>query len=346
MPAPLLPVKCGMLRPFFLLLALLGSPASASGSAFNLLQQWSGLGQAPIALSPDGRLLALTRPARRTQAGYAPYDTRIEVRDTATMRRLYRVPAANGDGKTLLFSPDSRTLWSAHSGTLHYDAWTGKLKDNREGSDGAGVSALAFAPDGQSYVLAGVNAAGQTRLGRLAAGHWKTFWPSLPPSEGDALKPNWISALAFSPDGKRVASGSLGGGVVLRSAVTGRPLRVLSGVPGKAAHRARLVGLLFLSPRQLLSASADGQLRLWDTVSGQNLTALALSGQLRALAPAAGGRVAAATTGGLHLLAVSGGRLRLLETVWGDYADVEGSAAGDLWAITRNGTLSRWRVTP
>ena len=80
---------------------------------------------------------------------------------------------------------------------------------------------------------------------------------------------DYITALAFSPDGKLLASASLDGNIRLWSTGSGRALRRLYG------HRGR-VGSLSFAPdgKTLASGGADGQLRVWDVSRGRTLRTL------------------------------------------------------------------------
>jgi WD40 repeat protein len=75
-----------------------------------------------------------------------------------------------------------------------------------------------------------------------------------------------VTAVAFSPDDRLIASGSADTTVKLWDAGTGKEVRSLSG------HQARVTGVAF-SPdgKRLATASADRTVRLWDTATGQQL---------------------------------------------------------------------------
>jgi len=65
--------------------------------------------------------------------------------------------------------------------------------------------------------------------------------------------------VAYSPDGKRLASGGFDGTVTLWDPVRGEEIVTLRG------HSTRVHGLIFSSDgHRLISGSADGTVRIWD----------------------------------------------------------------------------------
>jgi serine/threonine protein kinase len=75
-----------------------------------------------------------------------------------------------------------------------------------------------------------------------------------------------VRSMAFSPDGSRLASGSLDGTIKLWDAASGQELRTLKG-------HTRAVYTLVFSPdgTHLTSGSPDGTIKLWDTAGDREL---------------------------------------------------------------------------
>ncbi|NEP87129.1 MAG: hypothetical protein F6K18_09950 [Okeania sp. SIO2C2] len=75
---------------------------------------------------------------------------------------------------------------------------------------------------------------------------------------------NYVKAVAFSPDGQKILSGSRDYTLRLWDTDSGQPLHQLKG------HTDRVTAIAF-SPdgQKILSGSKDDTLRLWDTDSGQ-----------------------------------------------------------------------------
>jgi WD40 repeat protein len=78
-----------------------------------------------------------------------------------------------------------------------------------------------------------------------------------------------VAGVAFSPDGRRIASASLDGTVKVWDVATGQETRTLTG-------HTRVVGSVAFSPvgRRLASAGEDGTVRLWDTDTWREVSVL------------------------------------------------------------------------
>ena len=137
--------------------------------------------------SPDG-----TRVAVPSSTGIWLYDAASG--DPVTLVRLGNAFAAS----SVAFSPDSRTLYSFSGDFQHWDTETGELKHTMPAISGR-VYHVAFSSDGRMIASSSGRVVhvwdaqtGKKRL-RLFAEEWERF--------GD------VSSLAFSPDGRTLASG-------------------------------------------------------------------------------------------------------------------------------------------
>jgi WD40 repeat protein/tetratricopeptide (TPR) repeat protein len=222
-----------------------------------------------VALGPDGKTLA---------TGTAdPYHKGREQVWAAGLMSVLRtgdhpkVIDANlgGDFGSSLFDPFPAQIWAVGDGRLV-----------RRPRDRATVWAVAFSPDGKILLTAEGQITGEdlTRppiydlvRGRQGSGGAARLWQWADGKQlGQAMRHNdAVLAVSFSPDGKRIATGSVDRTARLWVAKTGAPLC------DPIEHDGPVVAAAF-SPdgRLLLTASYAGQqgtVRLWDLASGRQL---------------------------------------------------------------------------
>jgi WD40 repeat protein len=170
-----------------------------------------------------------------------------------------RVTLGEGEPNSLsclAFSPDGRTLASGTSRDGKVKLWgvaTGENTATLPGVEGP-VHCLAFSPEG------GTLASG---VGGKGGGTAIQLWDRTTGVPRATLQGPGVRSVAFRPDGKVLASGSMDGTIKLWDVASGKDT---------ASLKAWGVVSVAFSPdgRTLASASMDGSVRLWDLASDKN----------------------------------------------------------------------------
>ncbi len=236
------------------------------------------------ALSPDGTLAAFAWPVQE-----------ILLWNTATGER-FSLGGALEDITALAFSPDGKALLSGeiNGRILLWNTATGRQLLTLSAGENYPVAGVAFSPDGKllatSTLRGGITiwdaATGQEvkRIATETPTNGLAFSPTgdiLASSDGtgygvldlwevaggrklDSVRMDWISAMAFSPDGRTLAVAGTPLNetrptILLRDVATEAALRPIEGSAGGAAR-------LVFSPdgKTLIAGSADGTVRRWE----------------------------------------------------------------------------------
>jgi WD40 repeat protein/serine/threonine protein kinase len=230
-----------------------------------------------MAFSPDGKRLA---GALSDKTG-----TTVKVWDAASGQEVLILKGRASIVGSVAFSPDGKRLASAfHDETVKvWDAATGQKIRTFKGPRSE-VNVVAFSPNGERLA----NSLDQTvKVWDVASGQLILTL--------DTRHADYVLSVAFSPDGKRLATASKDQTVKLWDAVTGQELRTLKG------HTEGVQSVVF-SPDGKRLASASGALtggadvKLWDAASGREvLTLKGLTAQVTDIAFGADGKRLAAT---------------------------------------------------
>jgi WD40 repeat protein len=237
---------------------------------------------ADIAFSADGKTLFSADP----HATVCSWDVTTGRLTRQTRARLPKVPRSQAAAVGAGLSPGGRLLAVfAGEGVYLYDTATGHER-RRLAADRFGHESLTFSRDSRTLAtLIGIADRYVIRLWNLSTGE----------SRLTLVRPNFVEAIAFSPDGKLLASWEGGQVLHLWDAATGREV-----CQGRAAGRAWA-----FSPdgKTLATADSEGTVALWQTAGLKKQATFKPSAAVRGrtiLTP----RLAFAPDGGL--LAVGG----------------------------------------
>jgi WD40 repeat protein/serine/threonine protein kinase len=202
-----------------------------------------------LAFGPDGRLLACTADGMLQSWDLSRNDRTI----------LCRIPETSFTG--LLLSPDGRLLLGEKDKQAQlWDVPARRKRADLPGEFVIGNHTAVFSSDGR--LLAYSTEDGAVHLWDVGAGAEARVLP------GPAVQ---VRALAFSPDGKRLAAGAAHpeNSVRLWSVPAGEEVAVLRG------HQNEVSAVAF-SPdgKRLASGSMDKTGRLWDAMTGKLVTVL------------------------------------------------------------------------
>ena len=190
--------------------------------------------------------------------------------EEAARSRIAPILGHTAQVSSVTFSPEGDRLASASWDTTIklWDVATGALLRTFEGHRST-VSSVAFSPDGSRILSGAGEPSSSARVGPFPTERDNSSDMRLWDVTTGALirifkgHANRVEAVAFSPDGKRILSGSLDRSLKLWSIETGTVLRTFVG------HRGAVTSAAFSADgTRILSGSVDKTIKLWDAKTG------------------------------------------------------------------------------
>jgi WD40 repeat protein len=203
-------------------------------------------GTSAVAFSPDGKFLATTYEA---EAAIWDLAARKELRRFKAKESGVSCPVFSRDGKLLAVGDGNAvTVWDVATGECCHDL-----------GHTYAVDGIAFAPDGRTIVTGAAYTDSVVRAWDPMTGQIKGRWRG---------HKDGIEAIAYTRDGKLVASGSQDGTVRLWDPVSGKEVHRLD------ARDGMIYGMAFSPDGKRLAAGGKRKaVHLWDVATGKELEA-------------------------------------------------------------------------
>ena len=260
-----------------------------------------------VAFSPDGKIVAVAGGDPVGAVGLWNLATGRQIADrtlpgsyNVTLPIAFEVDAVafSPDGKTLVTGADDGavTLWGPTTGRMRAIGTFAAAA-----TDGAPVSAVAFSPDGKTLAMGNQDAttvwdvATRRQVARFPLAAYSLAFSADGKTlalvgDGDVVLcdlatrrvtatlqmgyVNWVSVVAFSPDGKTIATTSSDGMTTLWDVPARHLTAILS--PAQPAKSAGAALVTFRPGGKAFVSGSDGTLTLWD-VAKRRATATLMS---------------------------------------------------------------------
>ena len=205
----------------------------------------------------------------------ASVDQTAKVWDAANGNELFTLKGHSGQVDSVAFSPDGQWIvtGSQDATAKLWEAAKGKELLTLKGHSND-IFSVAFSSDGQRIVTGSWDgtakvweaASGRELLTLNRHGNEITSAVSSPDAKGGSAR---VFSAAFSPDGKRIVTGSTQGTAKVWDASSGRELLTLKG------HSSVIYSVAF-SPdgQRIVTGSADQTAKVWEAASGRALLTL------------------------------------------------------------------------